>query len=204
MSFVCIATLLIGCASQTVGQRPPTSPDSTSPAAEELFEGTIRGWRIAPQAVIDAEGLGRNLNVDCTPKVAHSEARTELDFVLGYVPAGANSSVNTVKWMCDGKALSVVEQRDFDETVGSLDIERVLWGPNRAMPLDAPRSRVEFCAISGHPAVCVHPEDDVSGRGSSYIFVIEDDSMDPHATVLRISASEIPYADVLKVANELR
>jgi len=171
---------------------------------EPLFDGTMSGWRIAPTAVIRSEGLERQLQLDCTPQEVNGETKTDLDFAVGYLPPGARLTTS-VKTVCDGRGLSVsqwfaVDKTPTQKSAGSLRVERWLMD-KRAFAIDADRSRVEACTISDHPAVCVRPGDDP--LEDSIILLIEDDVLDPFATVLFVAAEGVPYSEALKVVNSV-
>src|SRR4051812_36524471 len=34
-----------------------------------LFDGTVLGWRLAPDKILEEEGLSRNLSRECTPEL---------------------------------------------------------------------------------------------------------------------------------------
>lgn len=197
---------------QQVGTRRTNSPSpAPTDGSSEYFDGTIQGWRIAADEVLEREGLDRNLNVDCEPKQVGAKTKTDLDFKVTYIPKGIGTPAhepNVGKWICGGRGLSVRESRDWDDNpydgLATLEIERAVWG-SRARSLYAPKDQVGACSIGAKKAICVHYENDAKGRGlGGTILVIEDDELDPWVTALLISASGIPYDELVKIAEGIR
>jgi hypothetical protein len=63
---------------------------------------------------------------------------------------------------------------------------------------------LEACRVGGHPAICRHKRDDEESKGMSHILVIEDDVLDPFVQVLIVTGDEIPFDEVLKIAEGVR
>lgn len=226
---VVLLVVALGLAACGEPQKPAAGP---SPSAEPTrhpnidlmeadsrkprFDGTIYGWRVAPTSVLEREGLRRDLreglrkvDPDCEARRVRTGTRTDLDFTLTYFPQGVKvaGKPGVDKWVCGDIGLSVLESYSFDETphlgVGDLRVERVLRD-KRAFDIHAAEDRVEACSVRGFPAVCVHAVDDETGLGESGVVVIEDDDLDPFATTLLVWASELPFDEVLKVAEGVR
>jgi hypothetical protein len=154
------------------------------------------------------EGL-RQLDPDCETREVGVATATDLDFTLNYFPRGAKvaGAPGVMKWVCGDIGLSVSENYALDETprlgVGDLRIERSLQGM-KYFDLYAAGDRVEACVVRGLPSVCVHAVDDESGLGESTILMIEDNELDPFVTRFFVHASELPFNEVLKIAEGLR
>lgn len=187
----------------TPSQMPASTPAPTS-VSTELFDGSFYGWRFAPDEVLRAEGLDRNLSVDCEPREYGEEHQTDLDFHADYLPAGQRTS-SVVKWACGDVGLSVVEEYSFAAYPGStVTLQRALWG-SKSADLWAPAAFVRACEVGGKPAVCVHYLDDGTGRGGhlAQIIVLERASLDPHALVFRLSGVEIPFAELMAIMTSV-
>lgn len=176
---------------------------SPAPSTSRYFDGTVHGWRIAEQEVLEREGLGRSLNLDCEPREAGRETPTNLDIDATYLPdlvRGATPSES--KWVCDGHGLSALVQYEFEGPAGagSLRLERSLYGA-RAFAIYAltGSSSVSECFVGDRPAICVRRD-----TGSSEILVIEDDVLDPHAIVLLIEGEGLPFDELMRIAEGIR
>lgn len=85
----------------------------------------------------------------------------------------------------------------------TLAVQRLRWTP-RKFPLEAAEDRVSSGTINGQPAVFVKPVDLGTNFGRSEILVIEDDTLDPYATVLHLYARDIAWAELLRIAEGAR
>lgn len=191
----------------------PSSPAPTAGACVELtptrhnemeyFNGSCYGWRLATSDVLEAEGLGRNLQLDCEAKRYGRDHRTDLDFKLGYVPKGAHVD-GVEKWACGRTGLSVYTMVSSDTPIAwVVDIERSLTGSKAINEVALP-GRVEPCEVRGHPAICVHYLDDAQpdrGGRVAEVIVIEDGTLDPHAVVLRVDGDGIAFDELMKIAE---
>lgn len=194
------ATILAACTTSAPVSNPPTasapqSQTTTPPGGPPgSFDGTLHGWRIAPDAVLRSEGLDRHLDLDCTPSETGGDTRTELDFDVQL--SGRRLHPESVtKWVCDGQGLSVLQQYSLDG--GLIDIERALWNV-RASDVDAPQHQVTACDVNATPAICVRK------ASLPMIIVIEDDTLDPFARVLRVMGDEVSFDVVHRVAASVR
>lgn len=171
----------------------------------DWFNGTCHGLRLARHDVIEAEGLHAfGLRMECESKEYGEGHPTDLDFELGYLPDGADVDF-TVKHACGSMGLSVRRHLAFDHEgafPSGMTIERELYA-NPTVEIDATMGSVTACDVLGTPAVCVDYFDDPLTRRNGYamIVVIEDGSLDPHGTVLRVWAEEVPFAELVKVAE---
>jgi hypothetical protein len=198
---------------------PTLSPRRTSTSAEEIkrilnedaaeprYDGTVHGWRVAPDSVLEAEGLGgRDLSRSCEPTLAGAETSTQLDFTLIYFPP--NMAISTVsgprKWVCADEGLSVSYEFGLETSLGAgtLWVERSIRG-RRALGLLVPSESVEAGIINGKPAVLAHPSDDNTGLGIGRVIVIEDDTA-PEFTILRITGDNgVPFAELVRIAEAI-
>lgn len=187
-------------------------------AAKPRFNGTVGGWRIGTYQALQSEGLtGRNLQaqtlgtglglpVGCQVQQADAQTPTALDLTPTYFPASAEvvSEIGPEKWVCGDTALSVATNYELDTPYGEgfLMVERALWG-SRTFEMNAPADRVESGSIDGHQAILVHCADDATGLGQAEILVIEDNDLDPFATVLHIVGDGIPFSELKQLAEGL-
>ncbi|MBI4728121.1 MAG: hypothetical protein HY775_01255 [Acidobacteria bacterium] len=170
------------------------------------FDGIIHGWRIAPGPTLEADGTGSaSRSFDCTPDEAAGDRPTTLDFTLTYSPPGAGSPSDPERIVCDGTARSVAVsypvRTSFGESV--VRIDRSTWD-RRAFPIEAASDRVGAGVVGGKPAVFVRPIDAASGFGPSEILIIEDDELDPFATILHLATSDLPFEQLLEIAEGVR
>lgn len=193
--------------------RAPLSGDEitrllTENAEKPRFDGTVHGWRLAPDRTLEAEGLvERGLSRDCAATEASAEIRTDLDFTVAYLPANIKIAdvVGPTKWICGGEGLSVQFSYRLDTPLGSGDLMvwRAKWG-NRMLAAYAADGSVEEATISGHPAIVIHPAEDEYGLGTGVVIVIEDDA-GPEYTLLTVSADNgVPFEELLKIAEGIR
>jgi len=177
-------------------------------AREERFDGTVIGWRIAPDSVLDALGIrDRNLDRPCDSSPAGAETPTQLDFTLTYLPSGigVGEVVGPAKWICAGEGLSVAFEYRLSTPygAGSLWVERSIRG-RQTLALAVRRDSVQAGMINGLPAIFIHPADDASGLGVGRVIVIEDDTA-PEFTILRVTAENgVPFSQLLKIAEGVR
>lgn len=176
-------------------------------SAKTLFDGVVQGWRLAPDDILEAEGMfGRNLSRECEPQLADGDALTGLDFEIAYLPAYVEvQDTEVAKWVCDGEALSVTYLMSVDTPLGqgTLMIYRALWG-QRSLDLLAPNDRVSEGTINEAPAIFVEPAEAQTGLGTGQIIVIEDDT-EPEYLVLRVFADNgIPFDELKKIAEAIR
>ncbi len=179
----------------------------TEESEKPLFDGVLQGWRLAPDNILEEEGLGRNLSLDCEPELVDSDTATELDFTLTYVPADieVRGKPEVTKWVCDGAALNVTSMMTLDTPLGEgiLMVYRAIWG-KRDIDLMAPYDRVTEGTINGAPAIFVQPADPQLGLGTGQVIVIEDDA-DPEYVVLRVFADNgIPFDELVQLAEGIR
>jgi hypothetical protein len=179
----------------------------TEESEKPLFDGVVQGWRLAPDDVLEQEGLGRNLSRECEPELVDSDTATELDFTLTYIPAMIEVRQNrdAAKWVCDGEALSVTSLMTIDTPLGegTLMVYRAIWG-QRDLDLLAPYDRVKEGTINGAPAIFVQPADPKFGLGTEQVIVIEDDA-GPEYVVLRVFADNgIPFDELVHLAEGIR
>jgi hypothetical protein len=199
------------------GDREPSHPGPLSiddirrilndESKKALFDGTVAGWRLAPDQILDEEGLSRNLSRDCSPELAEKDTATDLDFTLTYVPADIEIRENpeVAKWVCGGHALSVTSIMTLDTPLGegTLMVYRAIWG-QRELDLMAPFDRVTEGTIGGAPAIFVEPAEPRFGLGTGQIIVIEDDT-GPEYVVLRVFADNgIPFDELVRLAEGIR
>ncbi len=176
----------------------PTQADSG------LFDGVVHGWRVAPDEVLDEEGIrDRNLTLDCEPEQVGVRTPSELDFTLSYFPADIDIGPldGPDKWVCGGKGLSVAYAYSIQTEYGaaSLRADRLITA-RRTTALMVPQDSVTEGRVNGSPAIFVRPTDP-AGLDLASIIVIEDDTA-PEFTILRISSDNgIPFAELLKVAE---
>jgi hypothetical protein len=177
-------------------------------AKKPRFDGEVLGWRVAPLAVLDAEGVGRQpLARDCATVPAKQGTRTQLDFQLGYFPPdltiGPVEGPNKI--LCDDQAISVAIIYNVDTPLGAglIWVERSIQA-SRSLELDAPFDSVEEGSINGAPAIVVHPDDDKTGLGIGRVIVIEHDG-DAEQTVLTVIADNgVPFEQLIKLAEGIK
>jgi hypothetical protein len=206
-----LVTVTVACGSdKPVASRPLPTETSSSPAPNEIppgeFDGVIHGWRIARHEVLQQE-FGddeRNLQLDCEEQKVGSETATDLDINVSYFPKSVTivGTPVVVKWVCDKIGLSVYQNYNLEDTpyetlggAGEIRLERFLMG-RRAYELFVPAAAVSACTVAGSPAICVRRNDD---EGEADIVVIEDDTLDPHATLLLVSAYGVPFEELVKM-----
>ena len=206
-----LVTVTAACGTdKPVTSRPIPTETPSSPTPSETprgeFDGVIHGWRIARHEVLQQE-FGddeRNLQLDCDAHKVGSETATDLDIKLSYFPKSVTvvGTPVTEKWVCDKIGLSVYQNYNLEQTryktlsgAGEIRLERFLMG-RRAYELFAPAAAVSACAVAGSPAICVRRNDD---EGEADIVVIEDDTLDPHATLLLVSAYGVPFEELVKM-----
>lgn len=188
----------------------PTPSTSPSPTPVGEFDGTIHGWRFAPNDVLEAEFGNdlRNLDLDCDAKKVSPSTKTDLDVGLNYFPASAESrgEPTIVKYMCGSQGLSVyyhwsLKTKPFPSVgeVGELRIDRVVTARRAWFLGTAPADRVHECTVAGLPAVCLRNEPE----GQVLILVIEDDDLDPFATFLLVDAFGLPFDELVRMIEEL-
>lgn len=177
-------------------------------AAKDRFDGAIHGWRLAPDSVLEAEGLSaRTLSRSCEPKPAGTETPTQLDFTLSYIPPEitVREVSGPTKWICGGDGLSVMYVYALDTPLGSGDlfVFRAVWG-QRTLDLQAPKDGVEASTINGKPAIFAKPADEAYGLGLGQVIVIEDDT-EPEFTILRVFADNgVPFSELVKIAEGIK
>lgn len=179
----------------------------TAESEKDLFDGVVQGWRLAPDDILEAEGLlGRHLSRDCKPQMVEPDVPTDLDFSIGHIPTNVKvQDTQLTKWVCDGEALSVTYLLAIDTPLGqgTLMVYRAVWG-QRSLDLLAPEDRVTEGAINGAPAVFVEPAEPQAGLGTGQIIVIEDDT-EPEYQVLRVFADNgIPFDELINIAEAIR
>ena len=204
----CGESARLSSGSRTPPRSSATASQSPTPTAE--FDGTIHGWRIAPNAVLEAEFGNdlRNLDLECDAKKVAPSAKTNLDVDLTYFPESAQErgKPSIVKWVCGAQGLSTYYQWDLRTkpfpvvgTTGYLRIDRVVTA-RRAYHIGTTRAdRVSACTVAGFRAVCFRNEPE----GHVLILVIEDDVLDPHATVLLVDAEGLPFDELVKMIEGL-
>lgn len=212
-----IALLLAACGdavplvSESTPTRSPSPGEALKPDEYVEFDGVIHGWRIAPGSVLEKEFGNdiRNLQLDCDARQVGSRTATDLDIDLSYFPESAKAagSPNVVKWVCEKIGLSVYYGYVLNETPyrtvgedGELRLDRFVTG-RRAYAISADVEAVKPCTVAGRPAVCVRHNDD---EGKADIIVIEDDTLDPFATILLASAFGVPFDELVKTIEGIK
>lgn len=179
----------------------------TDESKKPAFDGVVQGWRLAPDDILESEGLGRNVARDCEVQAADRDTQTDLDFSMTYIPAqiAVRENPEVTKWVCDGDALSVTSIMTIDTPLGegTLMVYRALWA-QRDLDLVAPADRVSEGTINGSPAIFVRPADPEFGLGTGQVIVFEDDT-EPEFVVLRVFADNgIPFDELVRLAEGIR
>ena len=218
MSLPFLLFMLIACGDvepsstvSTTSPRPTSPAPTASPSGSVVeFDGSIHGWRIAPNAVLEAEFGNdlRNLDLDCDAKKVSPSTETNLDVNLTYFPASAEErgKPTVVKWVCGSQGLSTyyswsLKTKPFPVVgeSGELRIDRVVTARRAWFIGTAPADRVHECTVAGLPAVCLRNEQE----GQVLILVIEDNELDPFATILLVDAFGLPFDELVKMIEGL-
>jgi hypothetical protein len=195
------------------GGRPPFSLREVidilnAEGKKPRFDGSVAGWRVATYARLKDAGVGAaKLQLNCEPALVGEEQSSDLDFVVGYLPADANAQLvdGPLKWVCGTQGLVVSQTYSVQTSlgVGEIWIERSVQA-EPVLELDVAADSVEALEINGHPVVAVHPADDTTGLGYGFVAVIEKDG-EPQYQLLKVGASNaVSYAELLKIVEGIR
>lgn len=195
------------------GGRPPFSLREVidilnAEAKKPRFDGAVAGWRVATYERLKDAGVGAaKLQLDCEPTLVGVGQSSDLDLVVGYLPADSNAQLvdGPVKWVCGTQGLVVSQTYSVQTSlgVGEIWIERSVQA-EPVLELDVAADSVEALEINGHPVVAVHPADDTTGLGYGFVAVIEKNE-GPQYQVLRVGASNaVSFAELLKIVEGIR
>jgi hypothetical protein len=175
-------------------------------ANQPRFDGTLLGWRVAPNEVLEKAGL-RNWSLDCEQSQAGEEKRTQLDFSLGYLPRDVEVTLVTgpIKWVCGDVGVSVLWVYNLDTPYGpgQVWLERSIQD-QRAIEMDVARDSVEVSQVNGHDAILFHPYDDATGFGTGRIVVLEGEVELGDQILSVYSDVGVAFADLVRIAEGVK
>jgi hypothetical protein len=169
------------------------------------FDGTVQGWRIAPERVLRALGIsGDLLGMSCAAEEMAPDVSTPLDFTATYLPRGIRGTPSISKVRCGDLTTIVAEHFSLDTPYGDgyLEVTRELMD-NRSFAIEAAFDRVSAATLGGKPAVVVEPLHP-TGYGQSEIVLIEDDQFDPYAVVVHLVAGNMTLSELERVAKGIQ
>jgi hypothetical protein len=187
--------------------------DSQTPGSKDLFSGTCYGWRLAPHDVLVALGLhDLKAHLDCDPQLwgnaidaspgpPPASHHTDLDIVFAALPNWSKLE-QVAKWACGSHGVS--ESLTLTLDGGSVSVDRWLQG-TPAIETEAVNGSVTGCEVRSEPAICIDyaPEDDLHAYSAAQVVVLEDQSFDPNAVVLRFWSDEVDLATLRELAGEV-
>lgn len=192
----------------------PSDPNcvhgTTFVVATQLYEGTCWGWRVGPEHFDTGDVWSQDLEIGCDGKLYGDSIETsgppweeqpsDLDIFMRDVPDGARFE-HIDKWTCgthglsDHAVLTLNPDEDFEPI--QVDFARWLDASGWLVTTDTVPGSVRSCRIAGLPAVCIERAPlHAFAFTFAMVFVLEDSSLNPHGTVLRL------YSDSDSVALE--